>query len=202
LSGSSPALHGAIFKALALMPGVRALGETTTHTGATGLGFDAPVNSPTANIAIVVDPQTGALLEARNLGIDLGTDPLSLGSFTTPAFPASQNYSGQFVTQWMDPSTSAQVVDSTSLPSELHPSPAPTALLTATVEPGSSSEQISALYQQMAQQFGDLDFTFGGEATTTMTFGYNGPASGVQAVADALRSSPIVVSVTVDNGDE
>jgi hypothetical protein len=204
LSGASPALHAAIFKALALMPGVRALGETTTHTGATGLGFDAPTNSPASNIAIVVDPNTGTLLEARNIEL-LAPDFLS--PFKTAAFPASQSWGGQFVVQWIDPSNQAQVVDTTSLPSEVHPAPPPTALFTAIVKPGSSTAEVSALEQQIIQQFGRNAFsTFGDEEAQsgtpeTMNFTFVGSPSQVQAVAAALRGSPIVGSVTVDDGD-
>jgi hypothetical protein len=99
------------------------------------------------------------------------------------------------------------VVDSTSLPSEIHPVPPPTAVFTAIAKPDASSEQISALGQQLTQEFGTT--AFGGivneqpqsGAPTTITLTYTGPASQVQAVAEALRMSPIVASVTVDNGD-
>jgi hypothetical protein len=203
LTGSSPALNAAIFKALALMPGVQALGETATHTGTTGLGFDAPGASPASDSAIVVDQNTGALLEARNLELFA---PDVLSPFMTSAFPG-QGFGGQFAIQWIDPSSPAQVVDSTSLPSEIHPVPPPTAVFTAIAKPDASSEQISALGQQLTQEFGTT--AFGGivneqpqsGAPTTITLTYTGPASQVQAVAEALRMSPIVASVTVDNGD-
>jgi hypothetical protein len=203
LTGSSPAFNAAIFKALALMPGVRALGETTTHTGATGLGFDAPSASPASDSAIVVDQNTGALLEARNIEL---LPTVVLSPFMASAFPG-QGFDGYFAIQWIDPSSQAQVVDSTSLPSELHPLPPPTALFTAIAKPGTSAEQISALDQQMTQQFGATAFSgIDNEqpqsgAAETMTFTYIGLASQVQAVAEALRMSPIVASVTVDNGD-
>jgi hypothetical protein len=117
LTGSSPALNAAIFKALALMPGVRALGETTTHTGATGLGFDAPSASPALDSVIVVDEDTGALLEARN--VEQRVDPTALNAFMTPTLPGPFPTGGvvsQFTIQWIDPSSQTQVVDSTSLP--------------------------------------------------------------------------------------
>jgi hypothetical protein len=203
LTGTSPALNAAIFKALALIPGIHALGETTTQTGATGLGFDAPGGSPGANIAIVVDQQTGAFLEARNIGLYPGAGVVS--SFATPSFPSSQSWGGHLVIQWIDPTNPVQVVDGTSLPSELHPAPVPTALFTATTKPGTTGAQITALDQQMIQQFGVVAFSSidNGDVqldgTQTMVFTYNGPSSQVQAVAQALRNSQIVASVVVDN---
>jgi hypothetical protein len=205
LTGTSPALNAAIFKALALMPGIHALGETATHTGVSGLGFDAPGSSPAANIAIVVDQRTGALLEAQNIGLYPGVGVVS--SFATPSFPSSQSWGGHLVIQWIDPTNPVQVVDSTSLPSELHPAPVPTALFTTTAEPGTTDAQITALDQQMIQQFGAGAFsaiTNGDvqlDGSRTMIFTFNGPSSQVQAVAQSLRNSQIVASVVVDNGD-
>jgi hypothetical protein len=207
LTGTSPALNAAIFKALALMPGVRALGETTTHTGTTGLGFDAPGSSPASNIAIVVDQGTGALLEARNIGVyGLGLSDV-VSAFATPAFSRAQGWGGQTVIHWIDPAGPAQVVDAAALPASLHPAPIPTALITAVARPGTSEAQISALDDQLIGKFGALTFMgmengqkqAGGR--TTMTFILGGASSKVPAIAQVLRSSPIVSSVVVDTGD-
>ena len=206
LTGTSPALNAAIYRALAVLPGVRALGETSTHTGTTGLGFDAPGSSPASNITIVVNPDTGALLEARNIGVP-GAASDAIRAFATPALSPTQSWTEQSSIEWLDPIGPVQVVGTSDLPSTLNPQAPPTAVITAVTRPGTTESQLTALDEQLEGQFGLLTVTGmenespenGGATTVTFTLG--GDASKVPAIARAVRDSPLFSSVTVNLGD-
>ena len=207
LTDQTPAFYSALYDALALMPGIHALGETSTHTGSTGLGFDAPTRTLPDATTIVVDPANGALLEARNLWTIGPSDPFQ--AFVAPESPV-QKEGGTMrnVIQWLDPIGSASVVGLSALPSALaqEVGPLPTALITATASPGASSQAVDALQSQVLNRF-NSPTTGGGidseEQTSpeVLTFTFFGPVSQVDAVAEALRSSNLFDSVAVDNGD-
>ncbi len=207
LTDQTPAFYSALYDALALMPGIHALGETVTHTGSTGLGFDVLSDTLADATSIVVDPANGALLEARNLWAIGPNDPFQ--AFVAPQSPVEkEGGTMRNVIQWLDPIGSASVVETSALPSALaqEVGPLPTALITATANPGASAEAIDALQSQVLNRFSSPT-TGGGidseEQTSpeVLTFTFFGPASQVDAVAQALRSSKLFDSVTVDNGD-
>jgi len=79
-------------------------------------------------------------------------------------------------------------------------------LITATANPGVSTETIDALESQVLNRFNSPKTGAGidSEEQTSpevLTFTFFGPASQVDAVAHALRSSNLFDSVVVDNGD-
>ncbi len=207
LTDQTPAFYSALYDALALMPGIHALGETATHTGSTGLGFDAPNGTLPDATTIVVDPASGDLLEARNLWTIGPNDPFQ--AFVAPQSPV-QKEGGTMrnVIQWLDPIGSASVVETSALPPALaqQAGPLPTALITATASPGASAQAIGALQTQVLNQY-NSPTTGGGidseEQTSpeVLTFTFFGPVSQVDAVAQALRSSNLFDSVVVDYGD-
>ena len=193
LTDQTPAFSSALYDALALMPGIHALGETSTHTGSTGLGFDAPGGTLTDATTIVVDPARGALLEARNLWTIGPNDPFN--AFVAPQSPV-QKEGGTMrnVIQWLDPIGSASVVETSALPPVLaqEAGPLPTALITATANPGVSTQAIDALQIQVLNQFNSPETGAGidSEEQTSpevLTFTFFGPTSQVDAVA---RSPP------------
>ena len=112
-TGGSPALTSALYGALALVPGVRALGEATTESGVTGLEFSGSTNSGRAEL--IVNPDTGGLLELRGTGS---------GTFLTNSLPDvglslafkvhGAGYS--FKVQWVDRDSAPKVVGANSLP--------------------------------------------------------------------------------------
>ena len=207
LTDQTPAFYSALYSALALMPGIHALGETATHTGSTGLGFDDPSDTLANATTIVVDPSNGALLEARNLWAIGPNDPFQ--AFVAPQSPfEKEGGTLHDVIQWLDPIGSASVVETSALPSALaqQAGPLPIALITATANPGASTQAIDALQSQVLNRFSSPKTGAGidSEERTSpevLSFTFFGPASQVDAVAQALRSSNLFDSVTVDNGD-
>lgn len=94
----TPGFRKALLEALPTIPGVRSLGETSTGLGRSGLGFSA--KNILGTTTVVVDPRTGALLEARNTDDD---------AFT---FGPQANVD----IQWLDPTGTPKVVGHGSLP--------------------------------------------------------------------------------------
>jgi hypothetical protein len=140
--GATPEFESALYRAIALLPGVASIGTTTTHSGLTGVGF--AVSSPNGQSAIVVDPATGALIEIRNLEDSsaltslaehyVGNGPLQVTS-----------YGAQL--QWLDPVGQPQLVPQSDLPADVPVS------IYAVAKSG-DSQQMFALGQSLQQQFG------------------------------------------------
>jgi hypothetical protein len=203
LTGTSPAFDTALYDALALLPGIRALGTTATHSGSTGAGFESAGAGHLGPTVIVVDPQTGALLEARNLGPGLFDPlasfvPLGLGTHGVGG-------NGGNKIQWIDPIGSPAVVDRASIPSSLSPSPPPTAVIVAIGKRGVSAIALNTLQGELYARLGAPGEGSGyGSATGggVMTFTFDGPRSQVQDYATALRHSDLVASVRVNFGDK
>jgi hypothetical protein len=207
LTDQTPAFYSALYDALALMPGVHALGETATHTGSNGLGFDVPSDTLADATTIIVDPANGALLEAKNLWAIGPNDPFNAFVAPQSSFEREGGTLHNLI-QWLDPIGSARVVETSALPPALaqQAGPLPTALITATANPGVSPQAIDALQSQVLNRFNSPKTGAGidsEEQTSpeTVTFTFFGPVSQVDAVAQALRSSNLFASVAVDNGD-
>ena len=199
LTGTTPAFNSALYDALALLPGIHALGSTTTQTGSTGLGFETAGSKLFGPTIIVVDPATGALLEARNLALPYNpiSDfvPFNLGTHGVSA-------AGSKI-QWLDPIGSPAVVDTASIPTFLSPNPPPTAVIVAIGKRGVSAIPLNDLQGELYARFGASGDS--GYAAATgggiMTFTFDGPRSQVQNYAKALRHSDLIASVKVNYGD-
>ena len=140
--GATPQFESALYKAIALLPGVASIGTTTTHSGQTGVGF--AVSSPNGQTAIVVDPATGALIEIRNL--EDSSALTSLAEHYVGKGPLQvTSYSAQL--QWLDPVGQPQLVPQSDLPADVPVS------IYAVAKSGDSS-QMFALGQSLQQQFG------------------------------------------------
>ncbi|MGD0394941.1 MAG: hypothetical protein ABSC41_20150 [Acidimicrobiales bacterium] len=203
LTGASPAFDVALYGALALLPGIQALGTTSTHTGSTGLGFESAGARYLGPTIIVVDPKTGALLEARNLEPGL-FDPLaSFVPFSLSTHGVGGNGGNKI--QWIDPIGSSAVVNTASIPTSLSPSPPPTAVIVAIGKRGVSAIPLNALQGELYARLGAPGEGSGyGSASGggVMTFTFDGPRSQVQDYAKALRHSDLIASVTVNYGDK
>ena len=199
LTGTTPAFNSALYDALALLPGIQALGSTTSQTGSTGLGFETAGSKLFGPTIIVVDPATGALLEARNLALPYNpiSDfvPFNLGTHGVSA-------AGSKI-QWLDPIGSPTVVDTASIPPFLRPNPPPTAVIVAIGKRGVSAIPLNDLQGELYARFGAS--AAGYSAATgggIMTFTFDGPRSQVQNCAKALRHSDLIASVKVNYGDK
>jgi hypothetical protein len=212
VTGATPAFNAALYKALALFPGVHALGETTTHTGSIGLGFTAVAGYPGGSSMIVVDPNTGALLEAQSIVQESTADLLGV------YFSAHEVVTGSAVTtRWLDPTESSSVVNTGSIPSGAHasiPNPS-TAVVTAIGKPNvpygrlgsvlNSPNTLEYLQYQLQERFGRVDNPYAYTASPRggiMTFTFTGSRAQLAAFVAELRTSNLVASVTVNYPDK
>jgi hypothetical protein len=211
VTGATPAFNAALYNALARFPGVHGLGETTTHTGSTGLGFTAVTGYSSGSSTIVVDPNTGALLEAQNIVQESTADLLGL------YFSAHEDATGSAITtRWLDPTESSSVVNTASIPFGAHasiPNPS-TAVVTAIGKPNvpygplgsvlNSPNTLEYLQYQLGKQFGLADSQYGFGASPhggIMTFTFTGSRAQLAAFVAELRSSDLA-SVTVNYPDK
>lgn len=108
---ATPQFESSLYQAIALLPGVTALGPMTTHAGQTGQGFASGPGS--GQTTIVVDPSTGRLLEVS--GLDDSDSLSSIAATFLGSGPMMVNeYSDQL--QWLDPIGSPSVIGLSDLP--------------------------------------------------------------------------------------
>jgi hypothetical protein len=115
--GATPAFRAALYRALALMPGVRSLGEVTTHSGARGVGFLGTTADGAADL--IVDPKTGSFLELRGAGSRTVFEGLLTGIGMSVGLGAVRgSYFGvySYKVQWVDRGALTKVVGTTMLP--------------------------------------------------------------------------------------
>ncbi len=202
LTGTTPAFNSALYDALALLPGIQALGSTTSQTGSTGLGFETAGSKRIGPTIIVVDPATGALLEARNLD-SLPYNPFS--DFVPNSVLTHGVSAAGSKIQWLDPIGSPTVVDTASIPPFLSPNPPPTAVIVAIGKRGISAIPLNDLQGELYARFGASAAGYAaatGAGGGIMTFTFDGPRSQVQNCAKALRHSDLIASVKVNYGDK
>jgi hypothetical protein len=189
VTGASAQFDSALFRAIALIPGVVALGTTPTHDGRSGQGF---ASGPGAGqTTIIVDPLSGQLLEVSGLddsdsltaiaGNYLGGGPFQVGQYSD-------------VLQWLDPIGTPAVVSASQLPSD-----APTYVL-ATANPGVTGEQLAQLGFDLGRQFFNSVTSNGGGGSTpplTWEWSLNVPLSQASSFVEAVKASGLIQSVTV-----
>jgi hypothetical protein len=205
LTGTTKSFDAAVYRALALRPGIHQLGPMTTQSGATGLGFSA--GSGPERPIIIVDPGTGALLEARNIRTrtalyDLAGLGRSFGS--SGSVVVSDAVGADFgKVRWIDPVGSPTVVATDAIPSDLKPPPPPTALITATARRGVGAAPLSALQERLETLFGTPGDGSGYNPAPgggILSFTLSGSRKQAEECADALRRSALIASVAVRFG--
>lgn len=191
--GATPQFDAALYQAIALLPGVTALGPITTHDGQTGQGFASGPGS--GQTTIVVDPSTGRLLEVRGLDdsdslTSIATNYLSGGLLTV------DQYSAQL--QWLDPIGSPSVIGLSDLPTGLP------VYVFATTKAGLSYDDemttVHNLAQPYFQYFKSIQsgLTDPSDPTFTALFQWSfvGPGPVVKQFMKTLRSSGLFASVS------
>jgi hypothetical protein len=184
-TGGSPSFYSALYGALALLPGVESLGQVTTHSGSSGVGFAAA--SGVGRSLIVVDSSTGALLEARNIDDPLAFAPLNAAYTPKPLPPPAapppgtdaQGGASKVMVQWLDTVGSTSVVSGRSLPSGITPpvSSPVTGTITAKANSDVTYSEIASLENSLGRAKGVVASTyetqdssgFPGGATVTLT---------------------------------
>jgi hypothetical protein len=194
--GATPAFDAALYRAVALIPGVEGLGQLTTQGGRSGQGFS--VSSPEGPDVMVVDATTGALLEARNI-----EDAGPLNSLATQYLGSSASFnkiqSYRATIQWLDPVGTPTVVDVDALPSNV-----PLDIF-ATAKASATTAELLALQQQLGAQYGTAEdgssFSAAGavapSAPAIQQWGFAGPTTAFHDYVQAVEASGLFASVDV-----
>jgi hypothetical protein len=201
--GATPALDSAVFDAMAKMPGVAFLGQLTTHTGASGVGFSVP--SEPGRSVIIVNPSTGALMEAQNIPDQNAFAGFGSTYLAPPPTPSLQTEGGSYevTIQRLDPIGRPTVVP---LPANLS-APLPlgsSGTITATAKVGVTSAQILALEPQL-QTYGKAGSS---QSTSPVTnalitvYSFNGSAEQILDYAKVLNESGLFTSVVTHQGTQ
>jgi hypothetical protein len=191
--GATPQFDATLYQAIALLPGVTALGPTTTNDGETGQGFaSGPGGGQTI---IVVDPSTGRLLEVRALD---DSDSLSsvAGNYLGGGPMEVSEYSAQL--QWLDPIGSPSVISLSDLPAGLP------VYVFATTKPGLSyNDALTAVHNVTHPYFSFFKSIESGLTVPSnpnspglFQWSFAGPGPDVDQFMQALRTSGLFASVS------
>jgi hypothetical protein len=113
--GATPQFSSALLEAMSTLPGIQYLGQQSTHSGETGLGFSGSTDVGTTTV--VLSQTTGALLEARN--VDNRTYRTVVDELNHAFGAASGGGTNVVTAQWLDAaSTPPQIV--ASLPADVN----------------------------------------------------------------------------------
>jgi len=195
-----------MLRTMALLPGVESLGRMTAHSGRSGLGFtsgtvasldpktgDAKAVFPSP--VVLLDPATGALLEARNFSIPVLASAAQDFVGSPAAAVYTQGVSYGVSTQWIDPVSSPPVVEQSALPgwiSEFH-----------SIEVvGRPDVDGQALADVINPYLGSGNSAFDGwnsptPSQTTFEITITNPTTSVSTIVAALNASGLCQSVVV-----
>lgn len=194
-----------ILNTMSLLPGINALGTMATHSGSDGLAFSMPkqvtLNPETGAVAytftpptVILDPQDGSLLEARNFDFPVLQSAAQDFVASPTALVFSDGVSYGVTAQWVDPASGLQVVDQSSLPSWIgtfH-------IIEAVPSPSATASQLSAVINPFLgngnSDYGDTN----GSGQTTNDITIMGTLTTAQSVANALTASGLFTSVTLE----
>lgn len=105
-TGMTPALASALFQVMAAQPGVRLLGTVSDHDGREGQGLALPTAGSTRVSEVIVDPESGQLLEARFVSpptvIPAQRTCGGAAAVTTTTCVPYTGYSGSTAPKWTD----------------------------------------------------------------------------------------------------
>jgi hypothetical protein len=191
--GATPQFESNLYQAIALLPGVTALGPITTHAGETGQGFASGPGS--GQSIIVVDPSTGRLLEVRGLD-DSGSLSSIAGNFLGSGPMMVNKYSDQL--QWLDPIGSPSVIGLSDLPTGLP------VYVFGTTRPGLSYNDVQTAVHDLTQPylsyFKSNEFQVADPSNPNspgdFQWSFAGPSPVVDRFMQTLRRSGLFASVS------
>lgn len=195
-----------ILNTMALLPGIEALGTTTTHSGAHGLAFSMPkqvtLNPATGAVVytytpptVVLGPQDGSLLEARDFDFPVLQSAAQdfVGSPTALVYNDGVGYG--VTAQWIDPLSGLQVIDPSALPSWI----STFHVIEAVESPSASASQFSEVINPfLGNGNSDWSDSSSGSGPTTDDITIMGTEATAQGVANALTASGLFTSVTLE----
>jgi hypothetical protein len=210
ISGGRPGFGQEMLRTMALLPGVVSLGPTTSHSGKTGIGFSTgqqvtlnpqsgAVTSKWSGPTVVLDAQTGALLEARHFDIPVLRTAAQdfVGSSSAPV-DSGATYG--ITTEWIDPVALPSVVGQDALPSWINTFH----IIEAVTKATTTSPQVSTVLAPFigGEAFTVGDFTASDQnvpspGLTTYEMTLVGTAADEDTFVAALRASGLFASVTV-----
>ena len=210
ISGGWPGFDQEMLQTMALLPGVVSLGPTTSHSGKTGIGFSTgqqvTLNPQTGAVAskwsgptVVLDAQTGALLEARNFDIPVLQSAAQdfVGSSSAPV-DGGATYG--VTTEWIDPVAPPSVVGQGALPTWINTFH----ILEAVAKATTTSPQVSTVVTPfiggkafIAGDFIASDDNVPSPGQTTYDITIVGTAADGDSAVAALTASGLFASVTV-----
>ena len=195
-----------MLRTMALLPEVISIGKATSHSGKSGLAFSTnqqvtedpqsgAVTARWSGPTLVLDAQTGVLLEARNFAIPVLQTAAEdfVGNLSAPVVANGGGYS--ISTQWIDPVTSPRIIGQDSLPgwiSTFH-------IIEAVTKPTTTQEQVSTVLNPF---LGNGVSTFmingvPGAGQITFDITVKGTSANEEAVLTALTASGLFDGVTV-----
>ncbi len=194
VTGATTQFDAALYRAIALIPGVVALGTTSTHDGQSGQGFASGPGSD--QTTIVVDPVSGRLLEASGLDDSNSITSIAINYLAGGPMQVDQ-YSAAL--QWLDPVGSPKVVSQADLPTGL-----PTYVF-AVAKAGVTETQVGSVFNSLERQYSKEITSFGEQSPgpprsaspLTWAWSFDVGPSDVTAFVQALKSSGLIQSVVV-----
>jgi len=205
-SGAWSGYHRELLQAMARLPGVVSLGRMTAHSGKVGMGFTAgtvvvlnPTNgtviSKVQSPVVILDPETGGLLEARNFSIPVLVNAAQdfVGSPTAPVF--SQGVSYGVTTQWIDPVPGPAVVTQAQLPTWILGFHSIEAIGNPNVSEQAQSEVVNPYLGRGNSEFSEWNSPTPSQSTYEITI--DDPDTSVDTVVAALEASGLFQSVVV-----
>jgi hypothetical protein len=205
-SGAWSGYHQEMLRTMALLPGVESLGRMTAHSGRSGLGFSTGsvvVLNPKTGTAtavppspvVLLDPETGALLEARNFSIPVLESAAQdfVGSPTAAVYANGVSYGVS--TEWIDPVPGPSVVDQSALPTWISSFHSIEAIGNPNVNGQTLADVINPYLGGGNSAFDDWNSPTPSQTTFEITI--SNPATSVSTVVAALNSSGLCQSVLV-----
>ena len=194
-----------MLKTMALLPGVISLGAMTSHAGVSGVAFtahtDVTINPKDGSVTtsssptVILDPQSGAVLEARNLDFPVLTSAAQdfVGSPSAPIYSQGGGYG--VTAQWFDPVGPLNVVAQDALPtwtSTYH-------VIEAVTKTSTTEAQVSTVVNPFLGNgnMSDLDLNVPAAGQDTFDITVMGTAADEQAAVSALTNSGLFSTVSV-----
>ena len=191
--GATPQFESTLFQAIALLPGVTALGPMTSHNGESGQGYASGPGS--GQSTIIVDPSTGRLLEVQGLDDSDSLSSIAINYLGVGPMLVNQ-YSDQLL--WLDPIGTPTVIALSDLPAGLP------VYVFATTRPGLSYDDALGPANQVARPYGTLFKSDQSEivdprlpnSAGLFEWSFAGPGPVVDQFIQTLRASGLFASVS------
>ena len=186
---------------MALVPGVISLGTMTSHAGESGLAFTGQtdvttnpkdgVTSTSSPPTVILDSQSGAVLEARNLNFPVLISAAQdfIGSPSAPIYSQGGGYG--VTAQWFDPVAPVSVVEGEVVPiwvSTYH-------IIEAITKPSTTQTEVSSVLANVNRVLSDPNIPAPGLETFDITV--MGTAADAQALVSALTASGLFSTISV-----